>query len=394
MQIRDKKVFKLFIKEILLKITSKKEELLALNREITLDADFYINEDLESVKQFLNSFGNKYPEKMLSKMKPKGKVFIILSYNEPFIMSVIPIVNALTAGNQVIVKTSGKKTKKFMDIIWSDVISKYGLPLKIIIIKDNDRIPDFIKKVQAVYFFGSHKVAQVIAKICGENYVEFYPFVEAADVKIFDSDLNKIKMDARRTIEESFTHSGQTCQRIQGIFVQKKFFDTYLFCLKKEFNEFCKKNKFFRDRYIKSREKLSDILLSDIGQAKPKDIIIGRDGRMVVINPSMSTNFIKKAYFLPVLWIVPFGDIKQLVGYLKSRIFFLGLNIQSNNNDFIEYIVKNTGFSRYTINTSHTKIRSGEGWGGKWPSGYSGYKSWLEQFSDNYIILGSRNKIS
>lgn len=49
--------------------------------------------------------------------------------------------------------------------------------------------------------------------------------------------------------------------------------------------------------------------------------------------------------------------------------------------------LKNTKFTRYTVNTSHSKIRQKEGWGGAWPSCFSGYKSWIEHFSDGYVVI-------
>ena len=91
---------------------------------------------------------------------------------------------------------------------------------------------------------------------------------------------------------------------------------------------------------------------------------------------------------MPVLWISVFESREELVQILNFRKFFLGLNIQSEDGDFSDYIINNTKFTRYTINTSHANIRPKEGWGGSWPSGFSGYKSWLEHFSDGYTVLG------
>jgi len=59
----------------------------------------------------------------------------------------------------------------------------------------------------------------------------------------------------------------------------------------------------------------------------------------------------------------------------------------SDDTSFTENIISSTKFSRYTINHSHTDLGYTEGWGGLWPSGYTGYKSWFEHFTDPYIII-------
>ncbi len=98
-----------------------------------------------------------------------------MSYNEPFILSIIPILNALVVGNKVVLKPS-KEAENFTRIIWqeSGISEKYGLKLRIISPKTHEEVADFIRGMQAVYFFGSFKVAQSFAKICGEHYNELF----------------------------------------------------------------------------------------------------------------------------------------------------------------------------------------------------------------------------
>lgn len=373
-------------------IGERKAELFELNKKITLDTNYWISEDYETVKSYLKNYTkNHYPVELVNKIKPKGKILVILSYNEPFILSIIPVLNALVVGNEVILKPS-QEAENFTKIIWqkSGLSEKYGLKLRIISPKTHGEITDFIRGVRAVYFFGSYKVAQSLAKICGECYVEFYPEIETSDVKIFNKNSSGIKNDVLLTLRESFSHSGQSCQRIQGIFVHKHLYDNYIQILKQEFIKLCHSkdlNKFIDDQYISARKNLLDLLRLDIEKSEPTEIIEIKDLPMLVIKPKMESEFTKNAYFLPVLWISPFSRGEELIKLLNSRRFFLGVNIQSDKDNFINQIINNTRFTRYTVNTSHTNIRPKEGWGGSWPSGFFGYRSWVEHFSDGYIII-------
>ncbi len=392
MLIKNKKILEKLIVDLSNFIKDNKIELFDLNRKITLDTDYWILDDYKTVKLYLDNYiKNHYPVKLINKIKPKGKILIILSYNEPLILSIIPLLNALIIGNEVILKPS-REAENFVKMIWqeSGLIEKYKLKLKIVFLKTHNEVSDLIQSMQAVYFFGSYKVAKNISKICGEYYVEFYPEVEIADLKIFNINQSAIKKDVLLTLKESFSHSGQTCQRIQGIFVQKRFCDEYIKILRQEFIKLCwsdSLSKFIDKNYASARKNMINTLLSDINKSKADEIVKIKNIPLLVINPNKNSEFIKNAYFLPVLWVFSFDSEKQLVKMLNSRKFFLGLNIQSNNNNFINYIISNTKFTRYTINTSHSNIRSKEGWGGSWPSGYSGYKNWIEHFSNSYIVI-------
>jgi len=392
MLIRNKQQLVNFIEDLNDWIENKKSSLFDLNKDASLDTYYWIDEDYKTTVSYLKNYiKNHYYPGIENKLKPKGRILIILSYNEPFILSIIPILNALVVDNEVILRPS-EGNASFVKMIWqeSGLLDNYDLKLNIVS-ATHDEISEIIKTVKAVYFFGSFRVAQKISKICGENYVAFYPEVETADVKVFNKDDLSIENDANLTMEESFTHSGQTCQRIQGIFVQERFYDDYLKVLKQKFTTFCRSSdlqKFIADGYISARDGMIEQLYRDVEKSKPNEMIKLRPVPLLIVKPDIESEFIKNAYFLPVLWIRPFRSKEDLVDVLNTRKFFLGLNIQSDDNYFIEYIKDNTHFTRYTVNTTHTNIRPDEGWGGYWPSGFCGYKSWIEYFSDKYVTIG------
>ncbi len=396
MLIKDRQRLDHLIADLSKLISEKKTELFALNRNITLDTQYWIEEDYETVKSYLESYTMYHrPIELINRIKPKGKILIILSYNEPFILSIIPVLNALVIGNDVTLKPS-QEAEDFTKIIWqkSGLAEKYGLKLKIISPKTHEEVANFIQSVRAVYFFGSYKVAQILAKICGEHYVEFYPEIETSDIKIFNKDSPSIKNDVLLTLRESFSHSGQICQRIQGIFVHKHLYNDYVKTLKRAFTELCQSedlNKFIDKNYVSARTSLLKPLLSDIEKSKPVEVIKIEVLPLLVIKPKTKSEFVKNAYFLPVLWISSFDSEEELIKMLNLRKFFLGLNIQSNDNKFVDHIINNTKFTRYTVNTSHINIRPQENWGGSWPSGFSGYRDWIEHFSDGYIIIDLKN---
>lgn len=392
MLIKNKALLRGLITDLEGMLFKKKRQLFKLNKVITGDTDYWIAEDFNNAILYLRDYVKNFcrPE-VIGKIKPKGKILIILSYNEPFILNIIPVLNALVTGNDVTLKPTFA-ARYFAEIIWlqSGLREKYGLKLKIISPNNHLGIKRYIRKVVAVYFFGSYKVARTLAKFCGDNYVEFYPEIETSDIKIFDNGASTVRRDAVLTLRESFSHSGQSCQRIQGIIVQKKNYDKYVLALKQEFSKICiseNLNKYVGDRYAFVEREQLDVLNREIKRSDPTEIIKKSNLPMLVIGPKSSSEFTRNAYFYPILWINSFSKDEELIKILNSRRYYLGLNIQSNRNDLIEMLVSSTKFTRYTVNVPHIKIRSHEGWGGSWPSGSMGYRNWIEHFTNGYTVI-------
>lgn len=385
MLINDEQKLGELLSDLIAVITQKKEILFDLNRKITLDTDFWINEDFETLLEYLKQYVKFHysPDLMI---KPKGRVFIILSYNEPFILSVMPILNALVVGNEVVVKLS-QGTESFFQTIWTqELLQKYKLSMEVST-KTHDETEVEIEQAQSVYFFGSLKVAKKISELCGRNYVEFHPETETSDVKVFKNDPSFIEEDVLLTLKESFSHSGQTCQRIQGIFVHKDVFDSYVNGLKKGFKTLDMSN-FITEQFLSEQKQLIEQFEADLKQSNAETVMRNRQELpLIVVNPNESSKLVTQAYFLPVLWVRPFDSADQLIERLNSRRFYLGINLQSNGQEFIQNIIEKTKFSRYTVNTSHINVRPYEGWGGSWPSGFSGYRDWICHFSNPYIII-------
>lgn len=366
-------------------VTQQKEILFDLNRKITLDTDFWINKDFEALLEYLKQFSNFHysPDFMI---KPKGRVFIILSYNEPLILSVIPILNALVVGNEVVVKLS-RGVESFFRTIWTqELLRKYKLSMRVST-KKNHEIEFEVQQAQCVYFFGSLKVAKQISELCGRNYTEFHPETETSDIKVFKSNQSYIGEDTLLTLEESFSHSGQTCQRIQGIFIHKDVFGSYVESLEKAFKSLDLSN-FITEQFLSERKQLIEQFETDLKQSNAETVMCNNQKLpLIVVDPNESSKLVTQAYFLPVLWVMPFDSTKQLIERLNSRKLYLGVNLQSNRREFTQNIIEKTKFSRYTVNKSHTYVRPYEGWGGSWPSGFSGYRDWIFHFSNPYVVI-------
>ena len=391
-------IFKMLSKEkinemcnqILNNLRTKEDELKDLNKQITQDTNHWIEYDYQNVIMYVSKFNNNFDFE--EKIKSKRKILIILSHNEPFIMNIVPVLNALSCGNITFVKTS-KKTIHFFKKIWEGVAYK-----NLRLIEDNLKFEDIrfknhIKNVSSIYFYGSHDVAKRLYPICAEYFKEFHPELEGADSKVFyfnkNISENKIREDVIQTFEQSFSHIGQICQRIHGVYIDANNHGKYIGILKEEFDKFINNegqlNLHIPKGYLMNKKYYLKIK-EDIKQSKPKEVLNKNKVPLIIINPQKQSNLVKNAYFFPLLWVCKVNSINDLIKNLNERKYFLGLNIISDKMT-TKKIINGTNFSRYTLNANHISTIKDKGWGGNYPTGFTGYKKWLENFGNIYNIL-------
>lgn len=382
---------KILIKELCKILHSEKDHLTALNIAATNDTLYWREHDLNFVLSYLESYIENNTHLFNQTRKSRGKVLIILSYNEPFIVCVIPVLNALLAGNNVTVRPSSLTATFFSDIwITTGLVKRLEIQLHQVYWKI-DEINDNVINFNDVYFFGSYKNARSLASECGKGYTGFHPEVEGADVKILlPEQLENFSIidDAVSTIRAAFSHAGQSCQRIHGIFVPNQIFVKYIDELQKIFQQKNILAQHVSETYIPNPQVMQELEMHLV-DANPVSVIrpLEKKYPLLVVSPDPDSEFVKNAYFLPSLWVIGYSKEEELTEYLNARKFRLGLNIIGEDSSLISRIIAKTRFSRYTINTSHIDLHVNEGWGGISPTGFYGYMKWLEHFSYPAIVI-------
>ena len=379
------------ILNLISELEKNKDVLAIMNEKITHDTSYWIENDYTFTIAYLKAYLKNHSGILQQIKKPRGKILIILSYNEPFILSVIPIFNAILAGNDVTVRPSSI-SREFCSKIWSDSGITHLHKLKLEYVSWSvEEIYQHISDFNDIYFFDSQDNAKNLAAECGKQYVVFHPEIEGADTKVIlhiQPEDFSVTVDAEVTVREAFTHSGQSCQRIHGIFIPNTILFEYVEALKSLLNNDNIINQHLSPTFSPNAKSIL-FLEQDISQAKSEQILYPSNQTfpLIVVNPIHDSEFVKNAYFLPTLWVIGYNTEKELFEYLNNRYFRLGLNIISGDSGKTDLIVEKTLFSRYTVNSSHIDIRLYEGWGGINPTGFSGYITWFEHFSYPAIVI-------
>lgn len=365
-----------------------KDDLKTYVKAATNDTLSDFNHDYQVITDTLISLSNTDFDSTYENRKPKGKILIMLSYNEPLVMCIDPIVSALIAGNEVYVRPSSVSSD-VLHTIWNTAFAAIPWLSKRLTIVDTDHQTtlDLIALVKAVYFFGSQHVAEKIGAECSKYLVEFWPETEGSDFAIYSDDAPLTTEEfAEYLYAEAFSHSGQMCQRLQGIFVHDSKYEALKELLQSTVGNVSTSGFNAPNiQQIKMRE-MYDKLLSSHPTAS---YLPGKQANMpsIVTNISPDSSICQDAFFLPTLWIVPYSSNELLIDDIANRPVQFGSNVWTTDRNLVDSLAMRTCLTRITVNTHHINIRQNEGWGGSQPTSFGGNMRWSDKFSNRYTVI-------
>ncbi len=166
-------------------------------------------------------------KKLLVTYKPLGVVGIITPWNGPFILSLNPTVQALMAGNAVIVKPS--EVTPFSGRLVGELFEEAGVPAGVVSILEGDGetgaalVDGGIDKIS---FTGSVRTGRKIGEACGRNLVPCTLELGGKDAMIVcdDADMERAVGGA---VFGAFMNTGQFCCSTERVYVMDSIADEF-----------------------------------------------------------------------------------------------------------------------------------------------------------------------
>lgn len=151
--------------------------------------------------------------------KPLGVVGVITPWNGPFILSLNPTVQALMAGNAVIVKPS--EVTPFSGGLVQELFDEAGLPKGVLQVLQGDGETGAALVdggVDKIHFTGSVRTGKKIGEACGRNLVPCVLELGGKDAALVcaDADLDRA---AKGVVFGSFMNCGQFCAGTERVYV-------------------------------------------------------------------------------------------------------------------------------------------------------------------------------
>jgi aldehyde dehydrogenase (NAD+) len=173
--------------------------------------------------------------------EPYGKVLVIAPWNYPFQLALCPVIAAVAAGNQVVLKPS-ELTPKTAEII-ETIISKTFQTNHVEVVQGGVEITSRLleQRWDYIFFTGSVAVGKIIAKAAANNLTPVTLELGGKNPCIVDETAN-LRLAAKRIVWGKFINAGQTCIAPDYILVHKNSKSYFIQFLKDEITKAYGKN--------------------------------------------------------------------------------------------------------------------------------------------------------
>lgn len=342
------------------------------------------------------------PSRVEVQYQPLGVVGVISPWNFPLFLSLVPAIQAIAAGNRVMIKVSEftPKTNKAL-IKATECIRDH-----VIIVEGEHEIGAEFSRLpfDHLIFTGSTTVGRYVAKAAAKNLTPITLELGGKSPVIFTEDANWETAIDSVILGKTF-NSGQVCVAPDYAFVPRDKEEDFIKLFKKRYSDcFLNSDKSKTQTHIinqKQYERLQE-MLSD---AKNKGAKLHDLDEIAASSETKSFNFylvtninddmelMKQEIFGPLLPIIFYDSIDDCIDYINIRNRPLGLYIMSSNKEIINKILTHTHSGGVCINdTSLQAIAEDAPFGGVGQSGtghYHGREGFL-QLSKAKTVISSK----
>jgi aldehyde dehydrogenase (NAD+) len=287
--------------------------------------------------------------------EPYGKVLIIAPWNYPFQLALCPLISAVAAGNQVVLKPS-ELTPKTSAII-AEIVEKTFQHNHVKVIEGGVEASQKLltQRWDYIFFTGSVAVGKIVAKAAAENLTPITLELGGKNPCIIDETAN-LKLAAKRIVWGKFLNAGQTCIAPDYILIQERMKSHFVEYLKKEITSaYGKDPKVSPDFPRIVNEKNWHRLVSMI---EPQKVIFGgiADVEDCYISPtlieenSLDSLLMQDEIFGPLLPILTYKEETEISSVISSYEKPLALYVFTDDRKFAKKIIKNHSFGGGCIN--------------------------------------------
>ncbi len=292
--------------------------------------------------------------------EPKGVVLIISPWNFPFNLTFYPLVSAIAAGNTVIIKPS--EVTPHASALMKVMIEEIFEENEVAVIEGGiDTTTELLKMpFNHIFFTGSPEIGKVVMRAAAKNLTSVTLELGGKSPTIVDktADLN---MAARRIAWAKYLNNGQICIAPDYVFIHESKKDEFVANVNKYIQQFYTENAEDESSYSRIvNNHHYERVKGYIDDAVSKGAIVESgglfDGGQNFISPTVITNAPKESslmtneIFGPVMPVLTFTDIEEVIDEINSREKPLALYIYSKSNKNINHILANTRAGGSCIN--------------------------------------------
>ena len=296
------------------------------------------------------------------KYEPKGIILIMTPWNFPINLTFVSIINAISAGNSIIIKPSeiSEKTSIIIKKIVTNTFDKNEIK---VILGGPKTAQKLLKlKFNHILFIGSPSIGKIVMQEAAKNLASITLELGGKSPTIIDEKCN-INKAAKRIAWSKFLNNGQVCIAPDYLFVHNKIKEKFIKQLILSIKDLYSNDPIKSDDYCRIiNKKHFNRLINLLEDAKQlgSNIIYGGNinEKENFIEPTLLDNISEKSkiykeeIFGPLLPIFHFNKIEEVIEFINKNEKPLALYIFSKNNNNIKAIINNTSSGGVCINHS------------------------------------------
>ncbi|OIR59944.1 aldehyde dehydrogenase [Bacillus sp. FMQ74] len=294
--------------------------------------------------------------------EPKGVTLILGPWNYPFMLTMAPLAASLAAGNSAIVKLSDftMNTSNIAAKVIRDAFDEKEVAIFEGEVEVATELLD--QPFDHIFFTGSTNVGKIVMTAAAKHLASVTLELGGKSPTIIDSEYDL--MDAAKKIAVGkFVNAGQTCIAPDYLFIKKDVQDRFAGILQTIVNA-----GFMEDDRNPDRSKFTQIVndrnfnrvkdLFDDAIEKGAEVVFGGvfDASDRTISPTVLKNvtpdmkIMQEEIFAPILPMMNYEDIDEVIDYVNDRDKPLALYVFSHNQDLIDNVLQHTTSGNAAIN--------------------------------------------
>ena len=329
---------------------------------------------------------------------PFGVTLILSPWNYPFMLSIDPLIDALSAGNTVIIKPSAYAPNT------SHIIKKIieeTFPRELVAVIEGGRAENtalLAQNFDYIFFTGSKNVGKEVLRQAASHLTPVTLELGGKSPCIVDQSAD-LKMAAKRIIFGKFLNAGQTCVAPDYLLCHKTKVSELLSLLKQEIKVQYGNNplnnpdlcKIINQKHF---NRLNDLLsasqIYEGGQTNSETLQIAP----TIIYPcAKDAKVMQEEIFGPLLPIITYEDLNEVIKEVNQGETPLALYFFASDQKTIDYVLSHAHFGGASINETIMHLATPYmGFGGLKESGMGAYhgKTGFDTFTHYKSVIAKK----
>ena len=283
--------------------------------------------------------------------QPLGVVGIMVPWNYPLYLAIGPMIDAITAGNRVMVKMS-EAAPKFAQAFAEAIEQHFSPDMVNVVVGDVDIAVAFSElPFDHLLYTGSTEVGKKVMAAAAPNLTPVTLELGGKSPVIVLDNAN-LESAVNRIMTGKALNAGQTCIAPDYILIDRKYHEQFIKLAKKWMKKHypkITKNKDYTHiinnaQFIRVQKYLDEIPKEDIHHTT--NVKPDMDSRLmppiIVTEPTLESALMQNEIFAPVLPLIHYGALDEAIAFINERPRPLALYVFGNSDKDIKRIRSHT----------------------------------------------------